>query len=319
VSKSDETSWLETSLDIVIALGTVGALIAALVTIALTQIEKRLESVSGVRGWMSWRHPEAEPAKLDQVSQDDVISSYPPGPEFNFVLNVHNDSNAFIYNVSVTLWPSKSGRSVFQASRETLMPGQSFSSVFPVKIDLIEGMFHLSGKAFGAELIFRDAGGRLWNRSVDGRLRRLKSFNWYRPWHVPHPLMDIESFPWYAFRAKWRYRWLDYGIRAQVVPKWWAVDIRWARWRYARIHHAVTIPLWNLKARWKARHEIAEDRRRNGLPIPIWIVDDFWKNAALISSHARVQRKQVRQQKKDDIKTFKEEQSTWRRINPHDG
>ncbi|MGJ9404052.1 hypothetical protein [Arthrobacter sp. KK5.5] len=246
-----------------------------------------------------------------------MISNWAPGREFNAVLNVQNDSSAFIYDVLVTLWPTSSGEPVFTTRAHSLMPGKSLNNVFPGSFELLQRMFITNGKAFGAEVIFRDASGLLWNRSVDGRLRPLKGFAWHRPWYVPHPLEDVEEFPWYAIRAKWRYRWLTHGRRALIAPRWWAADMRWARWRYARKHHPVGIPIWNVVKRWKSRHEIAIDRRRNGLPIPFWIVDDYCKNVMLNRAYARNQRKQDRQEKRDDGKALREERRDWRRVNPH--
>lgn len=318
MSKSSDTTVLQTVIDSVVAFGTLGALLAAVTTIIIAKNRELLGEVAGVRGWMSWRPAANDYEMNDGPSDRDVVSSFPPGTDFNAVINVHNGSDSFIYDVLVSLWPTHSGEPAFSARRHSLMPGQSLTSVFSTSFEMLQSLFVTNGKAFGAEVIFRDASGRLWNRSVDGRLLQLKKFSWFRPWHVPHPLENVEKFPWYALRAKWRYRWLNHSRQAHLVPRWWAVDIRWARWRYARTHHAVELPMWRLIKRWKARHDIAKDRQRNGLPIPFWIVDDYWKFFVLVRSHARANRKQARQEKRDDLKALKKERSTWRRINPHE-
>lgn len=267
---------------------------------------------------MSWRPVVGDDEMNDQVSENDVIASSPPGTGFSSVLNVHNGSSSFIYDVLVSLWPTYSGEPIYSIRNDSLRPGQSLAGIFPGSHDMMQRLFFTGGKAFGTEVIFRDASGRLWNLSVDGRLLRLNKFSWYRPWHVPHPLESVEKFPWYALRAKWCYRWLNHSRHALMVPRWWAVDIRWVRWRYARTLYPVRIPIWNVIKRWKTRHEIADERRRNGLPIPFWILDDRWKFAAHVRAYARAQRRRDRLQKRDDIKALKKERSTWRRINPHD-
>lgn len=318
MNQPPEPSALETVIDIVVAVGTVGALIAAIVTIAVQRNRAVLEGVSGVRSWLSWRHKNVEHDSTDEAHPEDRIQMWAPGADYGSVLNVENTSQAFIYDVLVALWPSRSGIATFSAQGHSLRPGQSIHHVFPGNFELLQKLFVTGGRAFGAEVTFRDASGNLWNRTANGRLRRLKPLKWFRPWHVPHPLEDVQKFPWYAWRAKWSYRWIQHSRQARIAPVWWAVDLRWERWRYARTHHPVNISIWKIRKRWRARHEIADDRRRNGLPIPYWIVDAYWKNVLLTRRYRLQQRGRDRQQAREERELLRVQRSTWRRVNPHD-
>lgn len=277
----------------VVAVGTVGALIAALLAFRYERVERRRLEVKGVRSWVRWIDPDTEEDR-DHLAPDVTWPKEGYVPE----LCVENQSDEFIYDVDMTLWPTKLGLPQFSAYREQVGPGQAVVSRLGMRYEGLHTMLKVDSGGLGNETMFRDARGDRWARSRNGQLLRLRPIRWYAPWRVLHET-DMTDVPFWAFRTQWRYRWRDHRERdhARLPPEWWAVDLRWKRWRYAREHVPIGIPIWSLRKRWHARKEFAAIRVRAGLPIPMWTMDEWWRHRRHLAEWRRAERKQARAQR----------------------
>lgn len=279
--------------DTVVAFGTVGALIAALAALRYERVERRRSEVRGLRTWVRWVDPSTE---LDRNS----LADGEPWPRNGYVpeLCFQNASDEFVYDVDMTLWPTRIEEPQFSVHRMQVAPGQKDAVRLGIHVDTLHTYLKTEAGGIGVETLFRDSRGDRWSRGRDGRLARLRPMRWWAPWRVPHEVEQLD-LPWWAARAHWRYRWREHRVRDihNWPPRWWAVDIRWARWRYARNHDAVAIPVWKVGARWRARRDIAERRTRQRLPIPLWAVDEWWRHRRRWRSFARAERRRLREQR----------------------
>jgi hypothetical protein len=272
--------------------------------------ERRRSEVFRVRSWLAWKDEDTGETSTES------LGNFPAPPHWHPVMNVENASDEFIYDVDLTLWPTRSGNPQFSEHRASIAPGATMTSEMPLNYKSLAPFMRTDRGGVGIELLFRDARGRRWNRATNGRLRRIKEIRWFTPWRVPHPTESSE-LPWFALRAKWRARGRNHTQRdyAGLPPNWWAVDIRWDRWRYARVNDPVLIPWWKPLNRWRQRHEIAARRRRQHLPIPFWAIDDWWRDAQLTSKYLKDKKRRERCQRRDERRTERESQAQWNRMN----
>ncbi len=190
---------------------------------------------------------------------------------------IENGSDETIYDVQVALRPIKFFGMSLGGMTRSLRPGQTYELPLGPEMNQRD-IWDPAGHKPGLEAVFTDGRGARWNRTRLGRLIRLKPLRWFAPWRVPHEL-DRDELPWWAWRAKWHFRWDDHSYRNTdgYPPVWWAVDIRWVRWRYARKNDRLTIPVWRFVRRFKKRHEISARRTVQRLPLPWWAIDDRWR------------------------------------------
>lgn len=307
---TQQQATLTLVIDAVVALGTLGALIAALAAMQYERTERRRSEVFKVRSWLAWKDPSTGETRTE------ALGSFPAAPHWYPIMNVENASDEFIYDVDVTLWPTRSGDPQFAQHEAFIAPGATITSEMPLKYETLATFMRTDRGGVGLELLFRDARGRRWNRAMNGRLRRLKEIKWFTPWRVPHPT-ESSQLPWFALRAKWRARWRNQTERehAGLPPRWWAVDILWHRWRYARIHDPVLIPWWKPLNRWRERHVISARRRQQHLPIPLWAIDDWWRDARLRGRHSNAENRRQRQLRRDERREERESRAQWKRMN----
>ncbi|MFJ4027463.1 hypothetical protein ACIPWF_09735 [Paenarthrobacter sp. NPDC089989] len=234
------------------AVGTVGALVAALAVFRHEYVERRRGDVRGVRAWVSPGSALGDAAKVDK--------EYPKG-------SVKNTSPEVIYNVKYAFRPISLIGADVRGAAEYLLPDAS-DETDCVGIESNRIAFEYPR----LDVVFTDSRGTRWNRKPTGVLVVVKPFN--RPWRIPHAL-DLADLPSWALLARWHYRWTTHAERRSfgLAPEWWAVDVRWSRWRYAQKHARIYIPWWKVSTRWKARHAIAQNRISQDLPLPLWIID----------------------------------------------
>ncbi|WP_156109971.1 hypothetical protein [Cryobacterium sp. MLB-32] len=275
------------------AVGTVGALFAALMTLRYESVERRRSEVKGVRAVLNWGEPQwvmfkrMEDPNFDPIAyrEEERAAAAARGEDASKIIetasplgSLENGTDETIYDVKVALRPIKFFRMSLGGSRARLEPGEKYDLPPGPEMEERTAFWDPAGLKPGVEAVFTDARGTRWNRTTLGRLVQLKPLRWFAPWRIPHEL-EREDLPWWAGRAHWHYRWADHSYRdiERYPPVWWAVDIRWSRWRYARKNDPVAIPLWQLRKRYKNRHSIAASRFGARLPLPWWAIDDRWR------------------------------------------
>ncbi|MBT2538781.1 hypothetical protein [Arthrobacter sp. ISL-69] len=245
------------------AVGTVGALVAALVVFRHEYVERRRGDVRGVRSWVEIN----DEGEAGSQTREKVLR--PKG-------YIRNTSPEAIYDIKYTFKPVSVIGAHVSGSAEYLLPDEQDS------MECIGVPRHRTAFEYPRlDVVFTDSRGTRWNRQPSGVLKVVKPFN--RPWRIPHEL-DFADLPLWAVRAHWHYRIKTHAYRRSfgLAPKWWAVDLRWARWRYAQKHDKIKVPWWRPIRRWKGRHEIARRRIGQDLPLPLWILDyRYWQKYEL--------------------------------------
>ncbi|GGF36396.1 hypothetical protein GCM10011519_07380 [Marmoricola endophyticus] len=280
------TDWITACAEVFAALGTVGALWAALLALRSDKLERARTEVRGFRCWI-------------EADKDSLGSS----AMATLVLYIENATDEVLYDVQVRVdAPAILRNAEIGWSRMRFPPAPTPETMNGLS-GLNVGDFRVIPGS-GAEGIFTDGRGHRWHRSSSGRLQRVSPARWWAPWRLEHRL-ERTGPRWWALRSNWHYRWDDQGSRNVngYPPPWWAMDIRWKRWRFTRREHPVTLPWWAWRARWRTRETICAARVRRGLCLPWWAIDSRWR-------HWRYWRKELRAGNRD----ARQQEAAWTRF-----
>lgn len=240
-------SWAE----ILSALLAATAVLITVATLRVEQSNRRRDEVKGVQCW---------------VEHGGTTKS---GPS----VVVRNSSNEPCYDVHYSLRPVAIAGIEVILHAETIAPGASLTKTFPAT----RGSSQISPawifQPIGVIMSFRDSSDARWGRDRNGRLTRIRPVRPWTPWRYHHEF-DRSSASWWAFRTHWHYRWRDFPSRDvdRLPPAWWAIDMRWERWRYAVEHDPIRVHPSALRILMRNQFAVARFRVQNNLPVPWWML-----------------------------------------------
>jgi len=188
------------------AIGTVGALFAALAAIRLERDERRRSEVRGVRFWLEWVDDPSGPFEPPTENHSPLIPR----------LNVENQSDEFVYDVCAMVSSSLTGRLQSEIHLGDVAPRGKVIHTVPMRVDTVDLLLgQVTAYMARVDLAFRDSRGDRWNRSDDGHLRLVRPVRWYAPWRVPDESDWSTRTPWWAVRSKWKHWRRDRRFRTQ--------------------------------------------------------------------------------------------------------
>jgi hypothetical protein len=303
VNDPNTADWITAIAGAFAAVGTVGALFAALGAVRIEQKERARTDARGFRCWIEHR-------------AEDGRSSV------TLLLLIDNGTQETLFDVRARV----DAPTILQGSGQTWLRSLMPPTSMPEKMQGLSGLEKFRFDAVsgtGAEATFTSARGIRWHCDSFGRLRPVKPLRRWAPWRVSLAL-DRESDPWWAIRSRWHFRWLDwsYARADHLPPPWWAVDIRWQRWRAARRDMPIEIPWWNWRKRWRQRAPICADRVSADLCLPWWAIEERWglcrQNRALLKSW-KVEKRELDRQWSSYQKTGRRPDTHQRRRDDTDG